>query len=532
MAVNGSEYYNVGYGRSTPDVGYGEAQVLGQNDIVGAGIDAMKSAYAVSSDMAEKRKKAPPRPKPSLENPYTQPYARALYEKKRTEVEEDIEALDPTSPTFKQDIEILTKGLETIRGALNPREDAWLEGLSEPDAEAYEFSEPLDFGRKGRAYDVDVDDYDLTTAEGLQQYYVDMDKANARVKKPTPINYEQTANEILSGVAGTVYDNPDFVTNYDEVKALNGDINRIRQIARLTPEGEAVLHGAIANDPELAKQAERDYKAGNGVMEGETFAEYKERRERGQLPVFMAKSKTDVRSTPKDKKGKEEKEPTVFTPAKKERVSDGVVEDVNFFDIPNSIKDKVVFEGKVNETDEFKVKMQPQRVFKNKDGVTMVEVSYDVATDSKKEEGDVKSFRKPKEVPLDEMLSLIENNLSPEDKKALLDAADKLPRARTKGLSKDDILADLNEYEHGKMGYSTEAQIDKVKQWVAKVGGEVTDIDTYGDDVVFSLPDENGEMKSYTFELDDKDAKEQMAEVLDKAFKLKKAQALIDEASE
>jgi hypothetical protein len=393
--INASEFYNLGYGKQSPQIGYGRAQINQQQPMPSAPDLAQSFASGKQIRLAEEAQKQKKR-KAQIDldktvgdalsgGVYINP---ALNEMQKRDIEAAKERFNNIDKSKNSDLEIQTiiKDLEAKKEYYKNQDKRYVGAYDAATKMEGYYSNPLVTGIVGMDFS-DATDEELANAfSGSIQVEQRLDPTKRR-------------DEIGSAVVETLFKNPDYYTVNGTINDM-GDLNEYMKKSTLTPEGVEYLKATLLSDQVLQDAIQQQNRFGNKPIDANEFIE-------DYIDANFSRSNSQFRSD-EDKKnngdGVQELINKISPSTRKVSGSDGEKESVErFVAIPQKLWSKV--EVKVgNDTVEGVVKEVRQHPETKE---LEAKVSYDVKGATT---GGPSKIKKDEYIPYSEVREVIRGN--------------------------------------------------------------------------------------------------------------------------
>ena len=286
--INASEFYNLGYGRQSPQIGYGRAQINKQRpmpnapDLTQSFASGKKIRLAEEAQEQKKRKAQSDLDKTVGDalsgGVYINP---ALNEMQKRDIEAAKERFNNIDKSKNPDLEIQTiiKELEAKKEYYKNQDKRYVGAYDAATKMEGYYSNPLVTGIIGMDFS-DATDEELANAfSGSIQVEQRLDPTKRR-------------DEIGSAVVETLYKNPDYYTVNGTINDM-GDLNEYMKKSTLTPEGVEYLKATLLSDQVLQDAIQQQNRFGNKPIDANDFIE-------DYIDANFSRSSSQFRSDNKD----------------------------------------------------------------------------------------------------------------------------------------------------------------------------------------------------------------------------------------
>lgn len=409
--INASEFYNLGYGRQSPQIGYGRAQINRQRPMPNA--PDLTQSFAsgkkirLAEDAQEQKKRT----------------AQSELDKKVADAMSGGVYLNPIlNEKWKRDVNAIKNRLGKIDKSSNPTLEIQTIIKEAEDKKAFYANQDK---RYASAWDAsnNIEGYysDPFVREVQNGDYSDVPDEELDVKFNKSINVEQRldptkrVNEIGKPALESLFSNPNYYT-VDRGEIEVGDLNEYMNKSTITPKGREYLEAILLSDQVLMDGIEQQIRFGNKPIDAQKFVQ-------DYIDANFSRSSSQFRSEPRDNRTSRYKKLEKLDYDSVSSIKDDNVTEESTLILPSNVRPELDLVTPDGET-----KGNIIEVKKDSDGNLIGVFRYYV----KDEDGVLTKTSKKIPVPYEQVRSAFVNNLETDELELLEGKLSEMPSAEVK----------------------------------------------------------------------------------------------------
>jgi len=411
--INASEFYNLGYGRQSPQIGYGRAQINRQRPMPNAPDLTQSFASGKKIRLAEDAQE---------QNKRT---AQSELDKKVADAMSGGVYLNPIlNEKWKRDVNAIKNRLGKIDKSSNPTLEIQTIIKEAEDKKAFYANQDKRYASAVEAAKNPKGYYANPLVTGVLENDVDFSGAadeeldavfNMTTQVEQRLDPTKRLDETGSVVVETLFKNPDYYT-VDRGEIEVGDLNEYINKSSITPKGAEYLKATLLSDQVLQDAIQQQNRFGNKPIDANEFIE-------DYIDANFSRSSSQFRSEPRDNRTSRYKKLEKLDYDSVSSIKDDNVTEESTLILPSNVRPELDLVTPDGET-----KGNIIEVKKDSDGNLIGVFRYYV----KDEDGVLTKTSKKIPVPYEQVRSAFVNNLETDELELLEGKLSEMPSAEVK----------------------------------------------------------------------------------------------------